>query len=118
MCQYVVHLVPFLFSVLFSLFIDPILSLTESSIKILQYGCKPDEEILWCDHSNNSLNSRDFSLIFVVGSNDNLSAKKAYFQVASRYSGEGSTMTGRNISVLSPKLNKQKYNLVEVFGRK
>ena len=34
--------------------------------------------------------------------------KKTYFQVASRYSGEGSTMTGRNISVLSPKLNKYK----------
>ena len=39
--------------------------------------------------------------------------KKTYFQVASRYSGEGSTMTGRNISVLSPKLTKYKLEFSE-----
>mgnify|MGYP000046605209 CR=1 FL=1 len=39
-----------------------------------------------------------------------------YFHVASRYSGDGSTITGRNISVLSPKLERNSYDTFELFN--
>lgn len=41
-----------------------------------------------------------------------------YFHVASRYSGDGSTITGRNISVLSPKLERNSYDTFELFNSK